>query len=148
MSGNGQQLQGSCLCGNVRFQIADQPHMTANCHCLSCQKTSGAGHAFHLMFKTDQVEITGTTKGYEWTADSGNQVTTFFCPECGSSTHGQTSGFPGMITVRAAMLEQSDELTPQVSVYKKRLRNWDHLDENAPAFDAMPPAPAEGAAAE
>ncbi|MGI9503172.1 MAG: GFA family protein [Geminicoccaceae bacterium] len=148
MSGNGQQLQGSCLCGNVRFQIADQPHMTANCHCLSCQKTSGAGHAFHLMFKTDQVEITGATKGYEWTADSGNQVTTFFCPECGSSTHGQTSGFPGMITVRAAMLEQSDDLTPQVSVYKKRLRNWDHLDENAPAFDAMPPAPAEGAAAE
>lgn len=148
MSGDGQQLQGSCLCGNVRFQIADQPHMTANCHCLSCQKTSGAGHAFHLMFKTDQVEISGTTKGYQWTADSGNQVTTFFCPECGSSTHGQTSGFPSMITVRAAILEQSDGLTPKVSVYKKRLRNWDHLDDNAPAFDAMPPAAAEGVAAD
>jgi len=97
------------------------------------------------MFKTDQVEITGETKGYQWTADSGNQVTTFFCPECGSSTHGQTSGFPGMITVRAAILDQSEGLAPQVSVYKKRLRDWDRLAEDAPAFEAMPPSEAASA---
>lgn len=142
MENGGKQLQGSCLCGKVGFKIADQPHMTANCHCLSCQKTSGAGHAFHLMFRTDQVEITGDAKGYQWTADSGNQVTTYFCPECGSSTHGMTAGFPGMITVRAAILDQSEGLTPQVSVYKKRLRDWDHLADDAPSFDAMPPAEA------
>jgi len=141
MSESGQHLQGSCLCGSVSFTIADQPHMTANCHCLNCQKTSGAGHAFHLMFNKAQVEITGETKGYEWTADSGNQVTAFFCPECGSSTHGQSAGYPDMITVRAAILDQSDGLMPKVSVYKKRLRDWDRLAEDAPAFETMPPAP-------
>jgi hypothetical protein len=141
MSENGAVLNGSCLCGKVTFEIQDQPHMSANCHCLSCQKTSGAGHAFHLMFNTDQVEIKGETKGYEWTADSGNEVTTYFCPECGSSTHGITPGFPGMITVRAAILDQSDDFAPQVSVYKKRLRSWDQMNDDIPAFEAMPPSP-------
>lgn len=146
MSDDGKQLRGSCLCGKVSFMIADQPHMTANCHCINCQKTSGAGHAFHLMFDKDHVDITGETKSYQWTADSGNQVTACFCPECGSSTHGMTSGFPDMITVRAAILDHSDGLTPKVSVFKKRLRDWDHLADDVPAFDAMPPAEAEPAA--
>lgn len=144
MTTNGAQLKGSCLCGKVTFTINDQPHMSANCHCLSCQKTSGAGHAFHVMFNTDQVEISGETKGYQWTADSGNLVTTYFCPECGSSTHGLTNGFPGMITIRAAILDDSGGMEPQVSVYKKRLRSWDTLAEGVPSFDAMPPAPPAG----
>lgn len=140
MTGDGAKLQGSCLCGNVTFAISDNPHMAANCHCLNCQKTSGAGHAFHLMFKTDQVDIQGETKGYQWTADSGSQVTAYFCPTCGSSTHGQTTGFPDMITVRAAILDQSDGLAPQATVYKKRVRSWDHVTEGVPAFEAMPPS--------
>lgn len=142
MSDDGKTFHGSCLCGKVQFNITDRPHMGANCHCLSCQKTSGAGHAFHLMFQTDQVEISGETKGYQWTADSGNLVTTYFCPECGSSTHGLTPAFPDMITVRAAILDDSTGLAPQASVYKKRLRDWDHLADDVPAFDAMPPAEA------
>lgn len=142
MNDHGKQHQGSCLCGKIRFKIADRPHMTANCHCLNCQKTSGAGHAFHLMFNKDQVEIHGEAKGYQWTAESGNQVTAYFCPECGSSTHGMTSGYPDMITIRAAVLDQSDGLVPAVSVFKKRLRDWDHLADDAPAFDGMPPAEA------
>lgn len=146
MSDDGKQFQGHCLCGKISFKIADQPHMTANCHCLSCQKLSGAGHAFHLMFSTDQVEIMGEAKGYQWTADSGNQITTYFCPECGSSTHGVSSGFPGMITIRAALLDQTNELSPKVSVFTKRLRDWDHLADDTPAFETMPPA--EAAAAE
>ena len=142
MGDSGKKLQGSCLCGKIGFEIADQPHMTANCHCLSCQKTSGAGHAFHLMFNTDQVKISGEPKGYQWTADSGNQVTTYFCPDCGSSTHGMSSGFPHMITVRAAVLDQSEGLAPQISVYARRLRDWDRLADEAPAFEGMPPAEA------
>ncbi|MEZ5930907.1 MAG: GFA family protein [Alphaproteobacteria bacterium] len=141
MSDEGKQFKGSCLCGKVSLKIRDQPHMTANCHCLNCQKTSGAGHAFHLMFDAGQVEVTGETKGYQYTADSGSEVTVYFCPECGSTTHGRTARFGNMITVRAAILDDSSGLTPQVSVYRKRLRDWDHLADG-PAFDAMPPAEA------
>lgn len=142
MTDQSKELQGSCLCGNVRFKIADQPHMSANCHCLNFQKSSGAGHAFHLMVDAGKVEITGETRGYQYTADSGSLVTVYFCPECGSSTHGKTARFPDMITVRAAILDDSAGLTPQVSVYRKRLRDWDRLADGAPAFDAMPPAEA------
>ena len=83
----------------------------------------------------------GNYKFEDW-GDTLEKNDGYFCPECGSSTHGMTAGFPGMITVRAAILDQTDELAPQVTVYKKRLRDWDQLADNAPAFDAMPPAEA------
>ncbi|MGI9509643.1 MAG: GFA family protein [Geminicoccaceae bacterium] len=130
-------LRGNCLCGKVTISISGEPHMSANCHCLSCQKTSGAGHAFHLMFNSDQVVITGETKGYQRMSEGGNQVTTYFCPECGSPTHGITSGYPDMITLRAAILDESDGLSPQATVFKKHLRGWDNVAEGVPAFDAM-----------
>lgn len=139
MTEAGEQFSGGCFCGQLEFIIAGHPRMAVNCHCLACQKTSGAGHAFHLWFNADQVRIRGEARGFKSTADSGNQVTTFFCPNCGSSTHGKTSGFPEMITVRAAILEQSDEWKPRMSVYKSRLRGWDYLDNDVRAFDAMPP---------
>jgi hypothetical protein len=143
MAEAGERLGGSCLCGKLEVRITGQPRMTVSCHCLTCQKTSGAGHAFHLWFNAEQVEIRGEARGFKVTADSGNEVTTFFCPTCGSTTHGETAGFPGMITVRAAVLDQSDELKPRISVYKKRLRDWDSLAEGTRAFDAMPPMRAQ-----
>ncbi len=140
MPEDASRLTGGCLCGAVSIEITGPAHVTANCHCLSCQKLSGTGHAFHLMFAEDTVAINGETKGYSWTADSGNEVTTHFCPNCGAPLFGRSSGYPGSITVRAAALDDSSGFSPQVSVYAKRLQNWDATAEGTPAFPEMPPA--------
>jgi hypothetical protein len=35
-------LRGSCLCGEVRFQIAGTLMRASHCHCRQCQKAHGA----------------------------------------------------------------------------------------------------------
>lgn len=35
-------LQGSCLCGEVRFEIAGPLMRSSHCHCRQCQKAHGA----------------------------------------------------------------------------------------------------------
>lgn len=130
---------GGCLCGAVRFEITAPPAMAGMCYCEICRKTSGAGHAFHAMVAADSLKIRGETRGYNSIADSGNTVTTSFCPTCGSPLFGRSTGFPGVVMVRVAALDNPNGVAPQMAVYTKRLLDWDHLDPALQAFPAMPP---------
>lgn len=133
--------KGGCLCGAVRYEVTADPVMAGFCHCFSCRKLRGAGHAFHAMVPEESLKVTGETRGFAWKADSGNTVTTSFCPQCGSPLFGKSSGFPGTVTFRVASLDEPSAMAPQMAVYTKRLLGWDHLDPSLPAFPAMPPMP-------
>ncbi len=133
--------KGGCLCGAVRYEISGAPIMSGFCHCQMCQKLSGAGHSFGMMIQESAFRANGATKGYAWTADSGNKVTTEFCPTCGSPLFGRSSGYPGMVVVRVAILDDSSSFEPQMSVYTKRRQSWDHDFSAIPSFPTMPPPP-------
>lgn len=137
-------LKGGCLCGSVRYELTASPAMAGFCYCESCRKLSGSGHAFHAMVPEDAVKISGETRSFDWKADSGNTVTSSFCPTCGSPVYAKSSGMPGMVTVRVAGLDDPGVISPQMAVYTKRVLNWDHLDPALPAFAEMPPMPSAG----
>ncbi len=131
---------GRCLCGAVKIEVGGQPVMAGFCCCLSCQKLSGAGHAFHAMVPEAAFRVTGETRGFGWKADSGNTVTTSFCPTCGAPVFGRSSGYPGMVTFRVTALDEPGQLAPQMAVFAKRLQSWDVLAPDLPRFPEMPPA--------
>lgn len=37
-----QSLAGSCYCGAVRYEVADEFRYAANCHCSNCRQTTGS----------------------------------------------------------------------------------------------------------
>ncbi len=133
--------KGGCLCGAVRYEIAEAPAMSEFCYCLSCQKLSGAGHSFVAMVQESAFRANGATKRFTWTADSGNKVTTEFCPTCGSPLFARSSGYPGVVVVRVASLDEPSGFEPQMAIYTKRKPKWDHDFPAIPAFPEMPPPP-------
>lgn len=141
MSSSQKSVTGACQCGAVTFEANGDPAMVIQCHCLNCQKSSGAGHVPFAAYPDAQVKITGKTKTYHYTADSGGKASSVFCPECGSTMFGGTTSVPGLTAVRLGAMDGSPGLEPQLEVYMKRLRTWDHDLKGAPAFDMMPPMP-------
>jgi len=135
--------RGHCLCGAIHFSARGEPAMSGVCYCESCRRLSGTGHAFHALWPEAAVTISGVARDFAWQADSGATVTTSFCPTCGSPLFGRSSGMPGMLTLRVASFDDPETFTPQMAVYAKRRLHWDHLDPSLPAYDAMPPTPAE-----
>jgi hypothetical protein len=132
--------KGSCACGACTVELRGEPAMVLQCHCLNCQKSSGTGHVPFAGFHESQVTIKGKTKAYSYKADSGNTATSNFCPECGSPVFATTTGFPGVIAIRLGTMEDSSAFAPQMRVYDKRVRRWDHdLAKEAPSFSGMPP---------
>lgn len=115
--------------------------MVAHCHCLDCQKATGAGHATFAFFPRDHVKVTGALTGYDSQADSGNTLTRSFCPSCGSRMTGKSTSMPAHIGVFLGILDNSNACTPAMSFYAKRLREWDRLAGGIPSFDMLPPQP-------
>ena len=139
MTNTAKSVTGACQCGAVSFEVKGDPAMVIQCHCLNCQKSSGTGHVPFAGYPEPQVTIKGKTKGYSYKADSGGTATSMFCPECGSSMFGTTTSFPGLMAVRLGVMDDSSGFQPQMDVYMKRLRTWDHDLKGAPSFDTMPP---------
>ena len=132
-------MKGGCHCGAVRYEATAEPLMTGHCQCRCCQQLSGAGHASHIALPKAAVAITGEVSTYQWRADSGNIVTNAFCPNCGSPVYGTSSGFPDMLTIRAASLDDPSHFQPQMVVFSKSAQPWDHIGGDLPSFATMPP---------
>jgi hypothetical protein len=87
----------------------------------------------------------GATKSYRLVADSGNEVTSAFCPGCGSPLYKTSSGHSERMFFHAATLETPDAYVPKTAVWTKSRQPWDRLDpallvhgdqrEHSPAAD-------------
>ncbi len=134
-----QTFNGSCLCGAVAYEAKGDPVVALQCHCLDCQKASGAGHVAFAAFPESAVTIKGTLKMFETKTDSGSHSKRYFCPECGSWVAGRPDSAPGVVALTMATMDQSSSIPVQFRVFDKRRRPWDVVDTAMPAFPAMPP---------
>ncbi|MCE3248776.1 MAG: aldehyde-activating protein [Geminicoccaceae bacterium] len=133
--------RGGCLCGATRYEITAEPMFGGQCQCLDCQHETGGGHASFMAFPAEAVKLTGTPRFYESRADSGNVVRRGFCPTCGSSVVGLSSGMPEMTTVPAGSLDDPSVFKAGFVVYTSRGHAWDLVDPALPRFPQMPPMP-------
>lgn len=138
---------GGCACGAVRYEIAAEPMMAGHCQCRDCQRATGTGHSSMMAFPEAAVRLTGKPRFHDAKADSGSTVSRGFCPECGSSVIGKTSGIPGMVTIAAGSLDDPTRFKPQMVVYTSSGHAWDPVDPKLAAFAKMLPPEAMPAAA-
>ncbi|KAF5845783.1 hypothetical protein GGP41_009584 [Bipolaris sorokiniana] len=70
---------GGCMCGNVRYEVQGDMEAQILCHCYDCRKISGTTYSTNALHGKDGFKILqGTPKEHKKTADSGNNITSFF----------------------------------------------------------------------
>jgi hypothetical protein len=74
---------GGCQCGSVCYVLTTEPIRLVACHCKECQRQSGSAFGMSMRVKEDSLTVTGLTKQFTRIADSGNENTGVFCPNCG-----------------------------------------------------------------
>jgi hypothetical protein len=114
----------SCRCGQLSVGCAGEPVRVSVCHCLACRQRSGSAFAAQARFRAEQVTISGGSKSWVRTADSGNLITYAFCPECGSTVHYSGGNFPDLIAVPVGAFADPDFPPPQFSVWEARKSEW------------------------
>jgi len=135
------QMTGGCLCGQVRYSANVEPMFTGVCHCTSCQKQSGG--AFNIVVAVPQatLSIQGSPKTYTKKGDSGSEVVSRFCPNCGSTILSEPAAMPGASILRAGTLDDTAWLKPTMEIYCDSAQSWVQLGGGMQRFAKMPAPP-------
>lgn len=81
---NGFEMNGSCLCGTIEFELTHKPAVFYRCHCSLCRKQSGVGYNLATLVKDSEFRwIKGKKCIASWSKPTGYR--TDFCNVCGST---------------------------------------------------------------
>ncbi len=132
-------MKGGCLCGSVRYQAQPDTSSAYYCHCRDCQ--IGSGSAFHVAVLAPQSSfrhLSGKTAEYSKIADSGNTITRMFCPVCGTPVWWTGEGFPGVVVLTLASLDDPEVISPSREVWTDSAVSWCRISESVESFRRRP----------
>jgi hypothetical protein len=89
------------------------------CHCLACQRRTGAVISNQARYRNDQVTIAGKSTEWKRKADSCNAMTFHFCPTCGSTVFWENAGFPGLVRVAIGNFADPSFPGPTLAVWEE-----------------------------
>ena len=132
-------LQGSCLCGGVRFEVTEPFERISACHCESCKKISGGGGTVSGRVPTEAIRIlAGEDLVTTYQPSEGSAKT--FCRTCGTNLFG--GGWPASphTSVRLSALAQPYECTVGSHIFVRSVAPWEVLpDDGAERYDVRAP---------
>ncbi len=122
---------GSCLCGNITYELEGDLIATAVCHCEHCQRQSGGAFSTNLVATVPQLKVTGELKTYEDRGRTGDAVYVLrrFCGECGSPIVSELMEPAGVIAVKAGSLNDRSAVTPDVQAWCVDKQPWVDLGD-------------------
>jgi len=122
--------EGGCACGAIRYEVRAASQFSFHCQCRQCQRITGSGHASQFMVPKEAVSLRGELTYYDQRAESGNSVSSGFCPTCGSPILKRSSGHPEVLFFHAASLDDPSLFKPQKIVWSASKQPWDYVDPN------------------
>ena len=126
---------GGCQCGSVRYAVTTEPIRLLACHCQECQRQSGSAFGMSMPVKKDNLTVTGLTKQFARSADSGNEVTGMFCPECGVRIYHVLASAPDIVALKPGTLDDTSWLRPRSFIWMKSAQGWVSVPDDVKTFE-------------
>jgi hypothetical protein len=124
--------RAACSCGQLSLTTDGEPSRISMCHCLECQRRTGAVISNQARFRRDQVTPSGQAAVWTRTAESGNVLTFHFCPTCGSTVYWEGEGFPGHVAVAIGNFADPAFPAPAIAVWEETRHPWVALPHDTP----------------
>ena len=129
-------IKGSCLCGDVRYEISGSFVGAGHCHCLMCRKSHGAAFATWAFVNPDEFRWTSgieSVEGYE--SSPGHKRC--FCKRCGSSLVATSAG--KVTEVALGTVDGNPGVRPAEHVFVGSKAPWHSITDDLPQFEEWPP---------
>lgn len=119
-----QAVQGSCLCGAVKFEITPPSTMFKYCHCTRCRKATGAAHAANIFIPAAQFRwLTGETLLRHFDLPGAKRFAVNFCSQCGTRMPHKVTGTENML-IPAGVLDAAPDLRPDSNIFWGSKAEW------------------------
>jgi hypothetical protein len=129
-------IRGSCLCGQVNYELDGGIELINHCHCSMCRKAHGAAfgsflHASSAGFRWSSGE--GLVERYQ--SSAGNVRA--FCRVCGSNMPVVENA--NHVIIPAGTLDDDPGVRPVVNIFAGFKAPWFDITDSLPQFHEFPP---------
>ncbi len=108
-----QRVTGGCLCGGVRYEYDGEVGPANYCHCADCRRATGSAFNIGVRLEAARFRLAcGRPRGFTKRGDSGNELTRWFCPDCGSPLYTASPRHPEFHYVKAGTLDDPSIVRP------------------------------------
>ena len=116
---------GRCQCQSCAYTLRAQPFVAYTCHCRECQRLTGSAFASCIQVPAEAViTVSGKPQRRDRVAESGNTLSTLFCPSCGTALFSQNAARPLIRTVYVGTLDKPEDAAVGAHIWTKRKLPW------------------------
>ena len=139
-------VNGSCLCGGVRYEVNGSFELMAHCHCNECRKASGADFATNATVNAADFKLlAGDELLAEYESSPGNLR--IFCKGCGSPIMKRVLAKPDKVRLRLGCLEGDPGIRAALHVFVSERPSWSEILDDLPQFERAPTPPKQNSTA-
>jgi hypothetical protein len=126
-------LAGGCLCGAVRYAVADEFRYAANCHCSNCRRSTGS--AFKPFAGIERAKR-ALTQGREGLLIYGGPTGhDGHCRACGSLLYSVVRG-GAFVHVAMGTLIDAPSIRPSRHIFVGSKAPWFTITDDLPQYEA------------
>ena len=131
-----RRLTGTCFCGAVRYEVADEFVYAANCHCSNCRRTTGSAFKpfagiergkFRLTAGDDSLLIYGDASGHD-----------AHCRQCGSLLYSLVRD-GAYVHIAMGTLVDDPSIRPTAHIFVGSKAKWFTINDDLPQYHGHVP---------
>ena len=132
-------IEGSCLCGSIKYEVEIIPDKIFNCHCQFCRKAHGADYVSLALVKASTLTIDDQNSHLtEHLNDIGGYRA--FCSNCGTRMMNYASDKNMYCAITLSTIDSPFDLRPIAHVNTESKAKWCTPSDDIPSFEAFPPS--------
>ena len=130
-------IKGSCLCGEITYELSAPPELMNLCHCTMCRKVTGSAYGVFAHLQTNDFNwISGENKIRYFQSSAENKRA--FCANCGASVPVVAAND---VCIPAGSFDDDPGVQPVVQIFTGSKAPWYDISAKIPAFDEFPDLP-------
>jgi len=129
-------LDGSCLCGAVRYQVEDAFRYSMICHCSRCRRATGS--AFKPFAGIERAKlrlVAGTDDAMRYGGDTTYDL---HCGRCGSLLYSDIGTSPYVHVTLGTLLDDPG-IRPTAHIFVGSKAPWYSISDDLPQYSEIPP---------
>ncbi len=131
-------IRGSCLCGDVVFEVSGDRQGVVMCHCSRCRKGRSAAHGANFFLTNAEIEwVRGREQVRHFKVPDAESFTNCFCERCGSILPRDRAD-NGLLGVPAGCLDTDPGAGEKLHIFVGSKAPWVEITDDLPQLPGRP----------
>jgi len=124
---------GSCLCGEVQFELSCKAKDLYQCHCSICRKITGSSASTTVVVTGNYFQwLAGEDKAIMYIHTNGRRVV--FCPKCSSSLPDPNPN-KSLYSIPAGLLQEHENMEVKAHIFVGHKAHWNIVSGDGVQFN-------------